>query len=60
MNGYVCFYKSMRVEVHADTSYQAQLKAQQVLKVKDKQRPNITVLLAEKNSEQVTHNTAII
>jgi hypothetical protein len=50
----------MRVEVHADTSYQAQLKAQQVLKVKDKQRPNITVLLAEKNSEQVTHNTAII
>ena len=60
MNGYVCLYKGIRVEVHADTTYQAQLKAQQVLKVKDKQRPNITVMLAEKNNEQVTHSPASI
>ena len=55
MNGYVCFYKDKRVEVYANTSYQAQQKAAQALKVRDSQAYNITVILAEKDGETVTH-----
>ncbi len=58
MNGYVCFYKSKRVEVYADTSHQAQLKAAGMLKVK--KAYEITVMLAEKNGEAVVHSTAAI
>ncbi len=55
MNGYVAFYKGKRIEVYANTSYEAQGKAQKVLKVRDSQRYNITVVLAEKDGEEVTH-----
>lgn len=53
MNGYICFWKSKQVEVHADTSYQAQLKAAELLRCK---KPHeITICLAERGGECVTH-----
>lgn len=53
MNGYVAFYKGKRIEVMADTSYQAQLQAAQIFKARKSY--DVTVMLAEKDGEQVTH-----
>ena len=53
MNGYIAFYKGKQVEVHADTSYEAQQKAAKQLKAKKSY--DVTVVLAERNSEQVVH-----
>ena len=52
MNGYVAFYKNKRLEVHADTSYRAQQLAAVAFKAKEYQ---VTVVLAEKDGEQVVH-----
>lgn len=56
MNGYVCFYKGKRIEILAETSAQAQTKA--AAKLKAKKPWEVTVVLAEKNGEQVVHSTA--
>jgi hypothetical protein len=53
MNGYVAFYKGKRIEVYAETSYKAQLKAAELFKAKKSY--DVTVMLAEKNGETVTH-----
>lgn len=53
LNGYVCFYRNKRFEVHACTSYEAQVKCAQENNIK--KRHEITVFLAEKNGETVTH-----
>lgn len=53
MNGYVCFYRNKRTEVSADTSYEAQKKAATFFKAKKSYE--VTVVLAEKSGEQVTH-----
>ena len=53
MNGYVCFYKGRKCEVHAETTFEAQKKAAVIFKAK--KAYEITVVLAEKNGEQVTH-----
>ena len=53
MNGYVCFYKNQRIEVRAPTSYAAQQEAARLLKARKSHE--VTVVLAEKNGEQVTH-----
>ena len=58
MNGYVCFYKDKRIEVHAHSTYAAQTEAARVLKVSAKQQYQISVTLAEKNGEPVVHPTA--
>jgi hypothetical protein len=58
MNGYVCFYKGKRVEVYADTSFQAQEKAAAMLKIKKSYE--ITVVLAEKSGQQVIHEGAML
>lgn len=55
MNGYVCFYNDKRIEVYANTTYEAQMLAAKQLKVKDKNQYKITVVLAEKNGEEVIH-----
>ncbi len=55
MNGYVAFYKGRRTEVHADTSLAARDKAAAIFKVKPNKAYEVTVMLAEKNGEQVTH-----
>lgn len=55
MNGYICFYKGKKIEVLAESSYQAQAKA--AAQFKAKKSWEVTVVLAEKNGEQVTHST---
>lgn len=54
MNGYVCIHKSKRYEVNANTSYEAQCKCAEQNGIK--KRYEITVMLAEKNGEQVIHS----
>ena len=58
MNGYVCFYKGKRIEILAETSFQAQEKAAKQFKAK--KTWEVTVVLAEKQGQQVTHNPAIL
>ncbi len=52
-NGYVAFYKGKRMEVYANSSYQAQKKAAEAFKAKKSY--DVTVVLAEKGGAQVTH-----
>jgi len=54
MNGYKCFYKGKTVEVYADTSYSAQLKAATIFKAKKSYE--VTVVLCEKKGEQVVQS----
>jgi hypothetical protein len=51
---YLAFYKDKKIEVYADTSYEAQKKAAEVFKAKKSYE--VTVVLAEKNGETITHN----
>jgi hypothetical protein len=53
MNGYKAFYKGKSIDVYSDTSYHAQLKATEVFKAKKSY--DVTVILCEKEGEQVTH-----
>jgi hypothetical protein len=53
MNGYVGFYRGKRFEVMADTSYHAQQAIAKANRIK--RAYEITVVLAEKDGEQVTH-----
>jgi len=53
MNGYICFYRGRKIEVLADTSLQAQTKA--AAQFKARKAYEVTVVLAEKDGEQVTH-----
>ena len=53
MNGYICFWRGKRIEVHAGSSYAAQLKAAAILKAK--KTYEITVVLAENGWVPVTH-----
>lgn len=53
MNGYKCFYKGKTLEVYANTSYEAQKKAAELFKAKKSY--DVTVVLCEKNGEQITH-----
>jgi hypothetical protein len=55
--GYVCFYRSKRVEVTASTTYEAQQKAAALLKAK---KPyEVSVCLAEKAGEPIVHDADI-
>ena len=53
MNGYVAFYKGKRIEVQAPTSYDAQCRAAVIFRARLAR--DVTVVLAEKDGEQVTH-----
>jgi hypothetical protein len=55
MNGYIAFYKGKQIEVYANSSYEAQTKASALLKARKSY--DVTVVLAEKNGQQVTHST---
>lgn len=54
-NGYIAFYKGKKTEVRADTSYEAQQLAAHYFRCKKSYQ--VTVMLAEKNGEQVIHST---
>jgi hypothetical protein len=56
MNGYVCFYKGKRIEVQANTSFEAQTKAAALFKAK--RAYDVSVVLAEKDGEPVVHRTS--
>ncbi len=56
MNGYIAFYRGKKIEVHAETSYKAQQLAAQQFKAKKSYE--VTVVLAEKQGELVTHSPA--
>jgi len=53
MNGYICLCKGKQYEIYADSTYEAQKKCAAENKIK--KRYEISVYLAEKNGEQVTH-----
>jgi len=53
MNGYIAFYKNRKIEVYAETSYEAQQKAAEIFKAKKSYQ--VTVVLAEKDGQQVVH-----
>lgn len=44
---YVCFYQQRRIELHAASSYDAQLKAAEAFNVKGMRRAAIAVVLAD-------------
>ena len=58
-NGYVCLYNGQRVEVHADTTYEAQELARVEFQKKYPRRKvkgyDVTTVLAERGGETVTH-----
>ena len=53
MNRYKAFYKGREIEVVANTSYEAQKLA--ALKFKAKKSYEVTVILCEKQGEQIAH-----
>lgn len=53
MSGYVAFFRGKRIEVQADTSFRAQEIAAKAFKAKKSWE--VTVVLAEKDGQQVTH-----
>lgn len=53
LNGYVCFHKGRRFEIYSDTTGNAQQLCAKINKIKRAQ--DITVVLAEKGGETVTH-----
>jgi len=53
MNGYVCFYKGKKYEIEANTSYHAQQTLAKKYNIKKSYE--ITVMLAEKGGESITH-----
>ena len=55
MNGYVAIYNGKRIEIYADTIYQAQLLAADQFKVKRNKSYKINVVLCEKEGKQVIH-----
>jgi hypothetical protein len=56
MNGYKAFYKGKNpIEVYANSSYAAQCQATVLWNLKPSKRCDITVVLCEKNGQQVTH-----
>jgi len=55
MNGYIAIYNSKRVEIMADSLYGAKVQAISELRVPKSKQGLLSVTLAEKNGEQVTH-----
>lgn len=53
MNGYKAYHKGREIEVMAETSHQAQQNA--AAQFKAKKSYEVTVMLCEKNGEQVIH-----
>lgn len=53
MNGYKAYYKGKETEVYAESAYGAQLKAAKLLGAKKSY--DVTVMLAEKDGEQIVH-----
>jgi hypothetical protein len=53
MNKYITFYRKQQLEVEAETSFEAQVKAAKIFKAKKNYQ--VTVVLAETNDKPITH-----
>jgi hypothetical protein len=58
MNGYIAFYKGKQLEVYAKTSLEARDNAAKQFKAR--KAYDVTVVLCERDGEQVTHSTGSI
>lgn len=58
MNGYLAFYKGKKIEVYANSSYEAQRKA--ALAFRARKEYDVTIVLCEKEGVQVVHSTAAL
>ena len=58
MNGYLAFYNNKKIEIYADCLGDAAEKARTELKVPKSKRGLLSVVLCEKDGEQVTHSTS--
>lgn len=55
MNWYIAYFNGKRVEVEAETQWEAKKKVYKALKVPKSAQGYVAVMLAEKNGETVTH-----
>jgi len=60
MNGYIGLYSGTKVEVYADSIWEAKQKAIQLLNVPKKKEGLLSIMLAEVNGTQYVHNTPSI
>jgi hypothetical protein len=60
MNGYIAFYRGNQKEVFADSIWQAKQKAIAELSVPKKKQGLLSVMLAEVEGNQVSHNSSSI
>ena len=60
MNGYIAIYNGKRIEIYADCLYSAKVKAIESFRPPKSKRHMISVALAEKDGQQVTHSTVDI
>lgn len=60
MNGYICIFLGKRVEVIANDLWQAKQKAIQALKVPKGKQGLLSIVLAEVEGNQITHNASSI
>jgi hypothetical protein len=58
MNAYECFYERQRCTVHAASTYAAQQLAARTLRVPERKRYQITVMLAATPQGPVAHDGA--
>lgn len=58
MNGYKAFFNGKTADVYANTLYGAKLKAIEVFKAPKSKAHMVSVMICEKEGEQVTHSTS--
>ena len=58
MNGYVCFYNGKRIELIADSLWEAKQKAINQFKVRKSQEHMVSVVLAEKDGDPILQTGA--
>ena len=58
MNGYIAFYRGKKIYICANTSYEAQTMA--VTTFRARKAYEVTVVLAERDGQQVTHSAGAL
>lgn len=56
--GYVCFYNGKRIELYADSTYDAKLQAVAKFKAPKSKQHMVSVMLAEVNGNDITHTAS--
>lgn len=55
MNGYIAFYDNKRLELYAETLWEATVKARVTFRAPKSRQHLVTVMLAEQDGEPVVH-----